>query len=89
MVNFVLADRADIGIIPEVIMAHYLADPKMRPRLIVGDYDSRVELSNLVRKDGPISVDEMNAIVELLVKSGDVDKLKSRLSVQKYRPLKK
>ncbi len=89
VVNFVLADRADIGIIPEVIMAHYLADPKMRAQLIVGDYDSRAELSNLVRKDGPISVDDMNAIVDLLARAGDIDKLKARLSVQKYQPPKK
>jgi ABC-type amino acid transport substrate-binding protein len=89
VVNFVLADRADIGIVPEVIMANYLADPAMRARLIVGDYDSRVELSNLVRQDGPISVDQMNAIVDLLVKSGDVAKLKTALSIQKYQPAKK
>jgi ABC-type amino acid transport substrate-binding protein len=89
VVSFVLADRADVGIVPEVIMANYLADPKMREQLIIGDFDSRVELSNLVRKDGPISVGEMNAIVDLLVRSGDVDKLKTRLSIQKYRPAKK
>lgn len=90
VVNFVLADRADVGIIPEVIMANYLADPRMRDKLLVGErYDSRVELSNLVRKDGPISVDDMNAIVDLLVKSGDVAKLKSKLSIQQYRPAKK
>ena len=89
VVNFVLADRADVGIIPEVIMAAYLEDAKMRDKLIVGDYDSRVELSNLVRKDGPISVDEMNAIVDLLIKSGDVIKLKSKLSVQQYRVAKR
>jgi ABC-type amino acid transport substrate-binding protein len=89
VVNFVLADRADIGIVPEVIMAQYLADPAMRPQLLVGDYDSRVELSNLVRKDGPISVDDMNEIVDLLVKSGDVATLKARLSVQQYRAPRK
>jgi ABC-type amino acid transport substrate-binding protein len=89
VVNFVLADRADVGIIPEVIMANYLEDANMRDKLIVGDYDSRVELSNLVRKDGPISVDEMNTIVDLLVKSGDVLKLKAKLSVQQYRLAKK
>jgi ABC-type amino acid transport substrate-binding protein len=90
VVNFVLADRADVGIIPEVIMANYLADPKMRDKLIVGErYDSRVELSNLVRKDGPISVDEMNAIVDLLVKSGDVAKLKAKLSIQQVQRSKK
>ncbi|MES2320204.1 MAG: transporter substrate-binding domain-containing protein [Pseudomonadota bacterium] len=84
VVNFVLAERADIGIIPEVIMASYLANPAMRDKLIVADqYDSRVELSNLVRKDGPISVDDMNAIVDLLVKSGDVARLKARLSIVK------
>jgi ABC-type amino acid transport substrate-binding protein len=88
-VNFVLADRADIGIIPEVIMAKYLEDPAMRDKLIVGDYDSHVELSNLVRKDGPISVDDMNAIVDLLVKSGDVLKLKAKLSIQQYRVAKR
>lgn len=90
VVNFVLADRADVGIIPEVIIANYLADPKMRERLIVSErYDSRVELSNLVRKDGPISVDDMNAIIDLLVKSGDVARLKARLSIPQHRQAKK
>jgi ABC-type amino acid transport substrate-binding protein len=82
VVHFVLADRADIGIVPEVIVAAYLEDPTMRDKLIIGErYDSRFELSNLVRKDGPVSVDEMNAIIDLMVKSGDVDKLKAKLSI--------
>lgn len=90
VVNFVLADRADIGIIPEVIMANYMADPKMRGKFIVGErYDSRVELSHLVRKDGPISVEEMNGIVDLMAKSGEVAKLKARLSIEQYRAAKK
>jgi ABC-type amino acid transport substrate-binding protein len=90
VIKFVLADRADIGIVPEVILAKYLEDPAFREQIIIGaDYDSRVELSHLVRKDGPISVDEMNAIVDLLIKAGDVDKLKVKLSVEKYKALKK
>ncbi|HWW68478.1 MAG TPA: transporter substrate-binding domain-containing protein [Duganella sp.] len=77
VLKFILAGRADVGIVPEVIMAQYLKDPAMRAQLIVADrYDSRVELSNLVRKDGPISVAEMDAIIDSLVKAGDVDKLK-------------
>jgi ABC-type amino acid transport substrate-binding protein len=90
VVTYVLAGRADVGIVPEVIMAKYLEDPKMRERLIVADeFDSRVELSNLVRRDGPISVAEMNAIVDLLVKSGDVDRLKAKLSIPHRQPAKK
>lgn len=85
VVKFVLADRADIGIVPEVIIANTLSDPAMRAQLIVsGQYDSRVELSNLVRKDGPISVADMNAIVDLMIKSGDVGKLKAALSIEQY-----
>ncbi len=77
VVKFILAERADVGIVPEVIMAQYLKDPAMRAQLIVAeDYDSRVELSNLVRKDGPISVAEMNAIIDALTKAGDVAKLR-------------
>ena len=76
VLKFILADRADVGIVPEVIMAQYLKDPAMRAQLIVGGYDSRVELSNLVRQDGPISVAEMDAIIDLLARAGDVDKLK-------------
>lgn len=90
VIQFILADRADVGIVPEVIMAKYLEDPTMREQLIVADeFDSRVEFSNLVRKDGPISVDQMNAIVDLLIKSGDVNKLKVKLSIQQYQPAKK
>ncbi len=85
-----MAGRTDVGIVPEVIIAKYLDDPAFRANVIIGEaYDSRVELSNLVRQDGPISVDEMNAIVDLLVKSGDVAKLKAKLSIQQFQRLKK
>lgn len=81
VVRFVLADRADIGIVPEMILARFLDDPASRGKLIVGGYDSRVELSNLVRRGGPISVEEMNAIIDLMTKSGDVDRIR-----RKYGP---
>jgi hypothetical protein len=87
VVQFVLADRADIGIIPEMILARYLADPAIGGKLIVGGYDSRVQLSNLVRKDGPISVAEMNAIVDLLAKSGDVERIRRRYSTHAATPV--
>lgn len=90
VVTYVLAGRADVGIVPEVIMAKYFEDPKMRAQLIVAEeFDSRVDFSNLVRKDGPISVADMNAVVDLLVKSGDVARLKARLSLQQHRQPKK
>ncbi|WP_157778497.1 substrate-binding periplasmic protein [Massilia violaceinigra] len=90
VIRFVLADRADVGIVPEVVMAHYLKDPKVREQVIVADYyDSQVELSHLVRKDGPISVEQMNAIVDLLIASGDVKKLKAKLRIQTYSSPKK
>jgi hypothetical protein len=90
VVKFVMAGRSDVGIVPEVIMARIMQEPKMRAQLLIGaDYDSRVELSNLVRKDGPISVDEMNAIIALMVKSGDVGRLQDQLSVlQSQKPKK-
>jgi ABC-type amino acid transport substrate-binding protein len=86
VVQFVLADRADVGIVPEMIMADYLRDPAMREQLIIGPYDSRVELSNLVRRGGPVSVREMNAIVDLLVKAGDVARLRAALGVAPLKP---
>lgn len=90
VMKMVLAGRADLGIVPEVIVAKYLDDPRLRELLIVHDqFDSHVELSNLVRKDGPISVAEMDAIVDLLAKSGDVARLKARLSIQPAASLKK
>jgi len=83
VLKFVQAGHADVGIVPEAIMAMSMADPALREQLIVGDvYDSKVELSNLVRRDGPISVAEMNEIVEALVKNGAVGKLKSRLNLK-------
>ncbi len=82
VIQYVLADRADVGIVPELIMADILRDPAMRAALIVGaEFDSRVELSNLVRKDGPIKVAEMDHIIELLARSGEVGKLRERLGV--------
>ncbi|MBV8667011.1 MAG: hypothetical protein JO269_11065 [Burkholderiaceae bacterium] len=84
VVNFLLADRAEVGIVPEFIMARYFRDPEMRRQLIVGDrFDSQVKFSNLVRKGGPISVADMNAIVDLLIQSGDVEKLKAKLSLRR------
>lgn len=81
VVQFVLADRADIGIVPEAILAKYLQDPATRGQILVGGFDSRVELSNLVRKGGAISVAEMNAVIALMVKSGDVDKLRAQFTL--------
>jgi hypothetical protein len=78
VVRFVLADRADIGIVPEMILARYLDDPATRGKLLVGGYDSQVELSNLVRKGGPISVAQMDAIIGLLEKSGDIERLRRK-----------
>jgi ABC-type amino acid transport substrate-binding protein len=90
VVSFVLAGRTDVGIIPEVILATYLDQPSMRAQLIVSDrFDSRVDLSNLVRKDGPISVEDMNAIIDQMTRSGDVGRLRAKLSVERYQRLKK
>ncbi len=81
VVQYVLADRADIGIVPEAILVKYMKDPATRDQLIVGGFDSHVQLSNLVRKGGPISVAEMNEVIALLVKSGDVEKLREQLTL--------
>jgi ABC-type amino acid transport substrate-binding protein len=83
VIDFVLAGRADVGILAESVLAQYFKDPAMRDKLIVdtSKRDSLVQLSNLVRKDGPISVDEMNAITELMFKSGDVAKLSDEMSL--------
>jgi ABC-type amino acid transport substrate-binding protein len=82
VVQFVLADRADVGIVPEMILAKYLQDPATREQILLGPYDSNVALSHLVRRGGPISVAQMDAIIELLVKSGDVAKLRESLSIK-------
>ena len=83
VVQFVLADRADVGIVPEMILARYLAEPATRGQFIVGGYDSRVQLSNLVRRGGPISVAEMNAIIVALEKSGDVERLRRKYDTRR------
>lgn len=81
VIQFVLADRADLGIVPEMIVAKYLKDQGNNGQLIVGPFDSRVELSNLVRAGGPVSVSQMNAIIDMLVKSGDVARLRDTLTI--------
>ncbi len=82
VLRFVLAGHADVGIIPEVIMTKYRQDPLLRAQIIVAsEFDSRVDFSNLVRRDGPISVAEMNAVVDLMIKSGDVGRLKLKLGI--------
>lgn len=90
VVQFVMAGRADVGVVPEVILAKYLADPEMRRQIIVSDkFDSRVELSNLVRRDGPISVKEMDAIIDLLSASGALAELRASLSGRQDAVVKK
>lgn len=82
VIRFVEMGRAEVGIVPEAIMAKVLQDPKMREALIVAErYDSRVQLSHLVRKDGPITVAELNAILELLFRAGDVDRLRQHFRI--------
>jgi|GEM_PF-3485940 len=83
VIDFVLAGRADVGILAESVLAQYFKDPAIRDKLMVdpSKRDSQVQLSNLVRKDGPISVDEMNTIIDLMIKSGDVAKLRDELSL--------
>ena len=84
VIDFVMAGRAEVGIVPEAILATYFADKRYREQLIVSEfYDSRVELSNLVRSGGPVSVEDMNHIVELMVKSGDVQALRDKLSLRR------
>jgi hypothetical protein len=84
VVGFVQLGRAEVGIVPEAIMAMMLEDPHVREALIVSErFDSRVELSHLVRRDGPISVAEMNAVVDLLAAAGDLNRLKARLNIQR------
>ena len=90
VVQFVMAGRADVGIVPEVIIAKYLADPKIQGEIIVSEkFDSRVDLSNLVRRDGPISVKEMDAIIDLLSKSGAVTEVRSSLIGRQDASVKK
>lgn len=77
VVQLILAGRGDVGVVPEAIIAAYFKTMGMSDKLIVGkQFDSQVELSNLVRKNGPISREEMNHIIDLLIKSGDVEKMK-------------
>lgn len=76
VIKFVLLGRAEVGIVPEAIVLQYLDDPAYAKQLLVADrYDSQVKLSNLLRPDGPISVEEMNAIVAQLRQAGDVARL--------------
>lgn len=76
VIKFVLLGRADVGLVPEAIVLQYLSDPVYARQLRVADqYDSQVKLSNLLRPEGPISVEEMNAIVRQLRQSGEVARL--------------
>jgi ABC-type amino acid transport substrate-binding protein len=78
VVRFVLAGRADVGIVPEAVMAQFFQEDGMRHDLIVGErFDSQIPVSNLVRQGAPITVEAMSDIVELLEKSGEVGRLKA------------
>ena len=83
VLKFVLLGRAEVGILSEAVLAQSLADPALRSRLIIAaQYDSRVDLSNLVRRGGPIGVADMNELIERMEKAGHVDRLKSRMSLK-------
>ncbi len=80
---FVQLGRAEVGIVPELIVAKALRDPVLREQLIVAkQFDSRVELSHLLRPDGPISVAEMNAVVDPLIAAGALAPLRAELLVK-------
>lgn len=82
VVQLILAGRGDVGVVPEAIVAAYFKTFGMRDKLLVSThFDSQVELSNLVRKDGPISVEQMNHIIDLLTRSGDVEKIRAAFNI--------
>jgi ABC-type amino acid transport substrate-binding protein len=82
VIEFVRLGRAEVGIVPEAIMVHALRDARLARELVVSpQYDSRVELSHLVREGGPISVEAMNGIVELLERAGHLQRLHQQLAL--------
>jgi ABC-type amino acid transport substrate-binding protein len=82
VLRFVLLGRAEVGIVPETLMVQALKDPEMRRLLIVSEqFDSRVELSHLVRRGGAISVAEMDAVTAPLAAAGVVEALQRSVSL--------
>ena len=82
VVRFVELGRAEVGIVPEAMVAKILQDPQRRANLIVADrYDSRVELSHLVRQGGPIGVEMLNELLEPLFQAGDVAHLQRQMQI--------
>jgi hypothetical protein len=84
VVQFVRLGRAEVGIVPEAILATYFADAAIRDQLLVcAQPDSQVGLSNLVREGGPISVEQMNGIVEAMEKAGDLERLHAAMTIRR------
>jgi len=82
VMHFIGLGRADLGIAPEAILAAYLNDQALKEQFLVCKRpDSEVRLSNLVREEGPISAEQMNAVIDLLEKSGDVARLRAAMTI--------
>ncbi|OLZ67976.1 hypothetical protein BS642_21510 [Chromobacterium violaceum] len=85
VVKFILSGRAEIGIVPETIIGEYMENKTIKNQLIVSKtFDSRVELSNLVRENGPISVEEMNIIISKMESNGDIKEFKKILHIGEF-----
>ncbi|MCD0493705.1 transporter substrate-binding domain-containing protein [Chromobacterium violaceum] len=85
VVKFILSGRAEVGIVPETIIGEYMENKTIKNQLIVSKiFDSRVELSNLVRENGPISAEEMNIIIDKMESNGDIKKFKVILHIGEF-----
>lgn len=76
-IEMVLADRMDVGVVTDSYLWAYLArNPAARERLLVSErFDQRYNHRVLVRRGGPIDVDNVNRLLAELDKGGTLARL--------------
>ncbi|AUH52146.1 hypothetical protein CXB49_15645 [Chromobacterium sp. ATCC 53434] len=85
VMKFILIGRAEVGIMSEILVGAFMQDQAIRNQLIVSNTaDARVDLSNLVRADGPISVADMNAIISKMDSMGKIEKYKKIMHIGEF-----
>lgn len=84
VIRMILKGRAEVGVVPETVLTHFMETKgiKQDAFLIGKAYDSEYTLSHLVRKNGPISVDQMNDIIRQLRVSGELNALVDKITLK-------
>ena len=85
IVELVLANRGDVGVVTKSFLEQYLLhNPEVKKDLIISTkFDQEYHHTILLRRDGLPSLKEMNLLLELLKKKGHLDKIWKKYGILK------